>query len=130
MRRITLMAATAALCTSLVAPATAAAAPPPPQMDATACRVNPTTVRIGVSWSHLTVTGGEFFVNTSPVGAGYNSVWNQKGKRGTHSEDLDIGSDIADLVTVNLYNAKDPNDITFEQRVIGVGNDAEELPPC
>ena len=130
MRRITLLAAMAALCTSLVASATAAAAPPAPTMDATACRVNSTTIRIGVSWSHLTVTGGEFFVNTTPQETGYTSAWNQKGKRGSHSEDLNIGSDIADIVTVNLYNAKDPNDITFEQRVIGEGNNAEELLPC
>ena len=33
-------------------------------------------------------------------------------------------------MTVNLYNAKDPNDITFEQRVIGEGKGAEELLPC
>ena len=130
MRRITTLAATAAICLGLMAPATAGAAPPPPTMDATACRVNATTIRIAVSWSHLTVTGGEFFVNTAPLETGYTSAWNQKGKHGSHSEDLNIGSDIADIVTVNLYNAKDPNDITFEQRVIGDGNDAEELLPC
>ena len=35
-----------------------------------------------------------------------------------------------DIVTVNLYNAKDPNNITFEQRVIGDGNNAEEISSC
>jgi hypothetical protein len=130
MRRIILLAATAALCVSLVAPATAGARPPTPTMTATACRVDSTTVRVGVSWSNLAVTGGEIFINTAPLESKYESAWNQKAKHGSHSEDFDVGTDIADLVTVNLYNAKDPNNITFEQRVIGVGNDAEELLPC
>jgi hypothetical protein len=69
-------------------------------------------------------------VNTAPLTTEYTSVWNQKAKNGSHSEDLSIGTDIADIVTVNLYNARNPNNITFEQRAIGEGNDAEELGPC
>jgi len=130
MRRIILLAAAAGMCTSLLAAATAGAAPPTPTMTASACRVDATTVRVAVSWSHLTVTGGEFFINTAPLTTGYQSAWNQRGKRGSHSHDFNTGTDIADIVTVNLYNAKDPDDITFEQRVIGEGNDAEELLPC
>ena len=130
MRRIILLAATAALCASLMTPAIAGAKPPTPTMDATACRVDADTVRVAVSWANLTVTGGEFFINTAPLETGYTSAWNQRGRRGNHTLDFDIGTGIADIVTVNLYNAKDPNDITFEQRVIGEGNDAEELLPC
>ena len=58
------------------------------------------------------------------------SAWNQKARRGSRSQDFNIGTDIADSVTVSLSNAKDPNNITVEQRVIGEGNDAEELLPC
>lgn len=130
MRRIVLLAATAALCTSLVAPATAGARPPTPTMTMTACRVDSSTIRVAVSWSDLAVTGGEIFVNTAPLTTKYTSVWNQKAKSGSHSEDPNIGTDIADIVTGNLYNARNPNNITFEQRVIGEGNNAEELGPC
>jgi len=41
-----------------------------------------------------------------------------------------IDGDIVDLVTVNLYNAKDPDNITFEQRTIGQGNNVEEILAC
>ena len=130
MRRIVLLAAMAALCAGLVAPATASAKPPTPTMTISACRVDASTVRVAVSWSDLAVTGGEIFINTAPLTTEYTSTWNQKTRNGSHSEDLDIGTDIADIVTVNLYNARNPNHITFEQRVIGEGNDAEELGPC
>jgi hypothetical protein len=130
MRRIILWAATAALCTSLAAPATVGAAPPAPMMTLTACRVGAATVRVAVSWSHLAVTGGEFFINTAPLETGYVSAWNQKGKNGSHSLDFNTGTDIADIVTANLYNAKEGPPIPFEQRVIGEGNDAEEILPC
>lgn len=129
MRRIVLLAAVAALFTSLVAPA-AVGAKPGPTMTATACRVDADTVRAAVSWSNLRVTGGEIFVNIAPLETGYTVAWNQKGIKGSHSEDIDTGTDIADFVTVNLYNAKDPNNITFEQRVVGVSDSAEELPSC
>ena len=119
MRRIVLLAAAAALCTSLVAPATAGAKPAPQTMTMTACRVDPSTIRVAVSWTDLAVNGGEIFVNTEPLTTRYGSVWNQKARSGSHSEDLDIGTDIADIVTVNLYNARNPNNITFAQRVIG-----------
>jgi hypothetical protein len=99
-------------------------------MDITACRASSDTVRVGVSWSHLAVTGGQIFINTAPLESESDVAWNQKGKRGSHSEDIFINGDIVDIVTVNLYNAKDPNDITFEQRVIGVGNNAEEILAC
>jgi hypothetical protein len=130
MRRMIRLAATAALFASLGAPATAGARPPSLTVTFTACRVDSTTVRLAVSWSNLAVTGGEFFINTAPLTTGYTSAWNQKAKHGSHTQDFNIGTDIADIVTVNLYNAKDPNNITFEQRVIGEGNDAEELLPC
>jgi hypothetical protein len=130
MRRIILLAATAALCTILVAPATVGANPPIPTMTATACRVDSSTVRVAVSWSDLAVTGGEIFINTAPLESTYESAWNQKAKSGSHSQDFNTGTDIADLVTVNLYNAKNAHHITFEQRVIGEGNDAEEILPC
>jgi hypothetical protein len=130
MRRIILVAALAALCLSLVVPATAAAVPPAPTMDITACRASSDTVRVGVSWSHLAVTGGEIFINTAPLESKYGVAWNQRGKNGRHSEDIFINGDIVDIVTVNLYNDKDPNNITFEQRVIGDGNNAEEILPC
>ena len=130
MRRIVLLAASAAMCLGLVVPATAMAVPPTPTMDITACRAGPDTVRVGVSWSHLPVTGGEIFINTAPLESEYGVAWNQKGKSGRHSEDIFINGDIVDMVTVNLYNAKDPNDITFEQRVIGDGNNAEEILAC
>jgi hypothetical protein len=130
MRRVVSLTALAAVCLSILVPATAAAIPPPPTMDITACRVDGDTVRVGVSWSHLTVTGGEIFINTEPLQSEYGVAWNQKGRHGSHSEDLFIDGDIVDLVTVNLYNAKDPNDITFEQRTIGTGNNAEEIPAC
>jgi len=99
-------------------------------MDITACRVDSDTVRVGVSWSHLTVTGGEIFINTEPLQSEYVVAWNQKGRNGSHSEDMFINGDIVDLVTVNLYDAKDPNNITFEQRIIGEGNNAEEIAGC
>lgn len=99
-------------------------------MTMTACRVDSSTIRVAVSWSNLAVTGGEIFVNTEPLTTGYSSVWNQKARSGSHSEELNIGTDIADIVTVNLYNARNPNNITFEQRVIGEGNYAEELGSC
>jgi hypothetical protein len=127
---MTRLAATAAFFLSLVLPPAASAIPPPPSMDITACRVNSDTVRVGVSWSQLKVTGGEIFINTAPLESKYGAVWNDNGNRGSHSEDIFIDADIADIVTVNLYNAKDPNNITFEQRVIGEGNDVEEIPPC
>ena len=130
MRRIVLLAAAAALCTSVVAPATVGAKPAPPTMTLTACRVDSSTIRVAVTWSNLAVTGGEIFVNTEPLTTKYGSVWNQKTRNGSHSEDLNIGTDIADIVTVNLYNARNPNNITFGQRVIGEGNLAEELGPC
>lgn len=129
MRRIMLLAGLVALITSFVAPATAGAKPAP-TMTATACRVDSDTIRVAVSWSRLRVTGGEIFVNTAPLETGYTRSWNQRAMTGSHSEDIDIGTDIADLVTVNLYNAKDPNNITFEQRVIGTGDNAEEIPAC
>ena len=69
--------------------------------------------------------------STSGRSSRAHATWSQKGKHGTHVENLEIGTDIADLVTVNLYNAKiqDPN--YFVQRVIGIElNDAEELLPC
>ena len=132
MRRIILLAALAALCLSLVVPATAAAVPPGPTMDITACRASSDTVRVGVSWSHLPVTGGEIFINTAPLESEYVVAWNQRGKHGSHSEDIFINGDIVDIVTVNLYDARDPNDITFEQRIIGQvpGNNVEEILAC
>jgi len=132
MRRIVLLAAVAALSLSLVVPATATAVPPAPTMDITACRAGPDMVRVGVSWSHLNVTGGEIFINTAPLESEYVVAWNQKGKHGSHTEDMFINGDIVDIVTVNLYNAKDPNNITFEQRIIGdvPGNNAEEILAC
>jgi len=114
-------------CGSWVA---AAAVPPAPTMDITACRASSDTVRVGVSWSHLPSTGGQIFINTAPLESKYDVVWNQKGKQGSRSEDIFIDGDIVDIVTVNLYNAKDPNNITFEQRVIGDGNNVEEILPC
>ena len=131
MRRIILLAAVAAVCVGLVVPATAAAVPPSPTMTATACRADSHTIHVVVSWSSLAVTGGEIFVDIGPFEPGPHATWSQKGKHGTHVENLEIGTDIADLVTVNLYNAKiqDPN--YFVQRVIGIElNDAEELLPC
>jgi len=130
MRRIISLAAVAALCLSVLIPATAAAVPPTPTMDITACRASSDTVRVGVSWSHLPSTGGQIFINTAPLESKYDVVWNQKGKQGSRSEDIFIDGDIVDIVTVNLYNAKDPNNITFEQRVIGDGNNMEEILPC
>jgi len=130
MRRIVLFAATAAAFLGLVLYATAAAVQPPVQMDITACRVDVDTVHVEVSWSHLTVTGGEIFINTAPLESEYEVAWNDKGKRGSHAEDMFIDGDIVDIVTVNLYNARDPLNITFEQRVIGAGNNAEEISPC
>jgi hypothetical protein len=131
MRRIISLAAVAALCLSLLVPATAAASPPTPTMTATACRADSHTIHVVVSWSSLAVTGGEIAVEVGPFEHGPDVIWNQKGKHGTHVEDIEIGNDIADLVTVNLYNAKiqDPN--YFVQVVIGIElNDAEELLPC
>ena len=130
MRRIVPLAALVAICVSVLVPATAGAVPPTPTMDITACRVDGDTVRVGVTWSHLPSTGGQIFINTEPLQSEYDVVWNQKGKHGTRTEDIFINGDIVDIVTVNLYNAKDPNDITFEQRVIGEGNNAEEVPAC
>ena len=131
MRRIVPLAALVAICVSVLAPATVAAiGPPTPTMDITACRVDGDTVRVGVSWSHLPSTGGEIFINTEPLQSQYVVGWNQKGKHGTRTEEIFINGDIVDLVTVNLYNAKHPNDITFEQRVIGEGNNAEEILAC
>ena len=43
----------------------------------------------------------------------------RRARHGSHVEDLEIGTDIADLVTVNLYNAKIQNQHHFVQRVIG-----------
>ena len=71
-------------------------------MTMTACRLDSSTIRVAVSWSDLAVTGGQIFVNTAPLTAEYTSVWNQQAKSGSHSEDLNIGTDIADIVTVNL----------------------------
>jgi hypothetical protein len=130
MRRIVLLAALSALCLGMIVPGTAVATPPPPTMDITACRASSDTVRVGVEWSHLTVTGGEIFINTAPLESKYGVAWNQRGKSGRHSEDIFINGDIVDIVTVNLYNAKDPNNITFEQQVIGAGNNAEEILAC
>ena len=132
MGRIIRMSALAALCLGMIVPGTAVATPPPPTMDITACRAGPDSVRVGVSWSHLPTTGGEIFINTAPLESEYVVAWNQKGKHGSHSEDIFINGDIVDIVTVNLYNAKDPNDITFEQRIIGQvpGNNAEEILAC
>jgi len=130
MRRIVLFAATAAACLSLSVSAIAAAVQPPVQMDITACRVDADTVHVEVSWSHLTVTGGQIFINTAPLESKYEVAWNDKGKRGSHAEDMFPDGDIVDIVTVNLYNARDPNNITFEQRIIGAGNNAEEISPC
>lgn len=101
-------------------------------MTATACRVDADTVHVAVSWSALPTTGGEIFINTAPLFTGYERAWNQKGKSGSHSEDFDIGTDIADVVTVNLYNDK-VTPITFEQREIGDnegGNNVEEIQAC
>jgi hypothetical protein len=130
MRRIVPLAALVAICVSVLVPATVAAVPPTPTMDITACRVDGDSVRVGVTWSHLPSTGGQIFVNTEPLQSEYDVVWNQKGKHGTRTEEIFIDGDIVDLVTVNLYNAKDPNDITFEQRTIGAGNNAEEILAC
>jgi hypothetical protein len=130
MRRNVVLAASAAFCLALVLPAAASALQPSLTMDITACRVDSETVHVEVSWSHLTVTGGEIFINTAPLESKYEVAWNDKGKRGSHAEDMFIDGDIVDIVTVNLYDAKDPNNITFEQRVIGDGNDAEEISPC
>jgi hypothetical protein len=130
MRRVVSLAALAAMSASILGSVTAAAVPPPLRMDITACRVDSDTVRVGVSWSHLTVTGGEIFINTEPLQSEYRVAWNQKGRNGSHSEDMFINGDIVDLVTVNLYNAKDPNNITFEQRTIGEGNNSEEISGC
>ena len=130
MRHIRLMVVATASLATLVAPATASATPPTPTMVATACRIDATTISVSVSWSSLAVTGGEIFVNIAPLTTGPHIAWNQKGKHGTHTETFDMGTDIADIVTVNLYNAKinDPN--YFVQRVIGDGNDMEELTAC
>lgn len=130
MRRIVPLAVLVAICVSVLVPATVAADPPSPTMDITACRVDGDTVRVGVSWSHLPSTGGEIFINTEPLESEYVVGWNQKGKHGTRTEEIFTNGDIVDLVTVNLYNAKDPNDITFEQRIIGAGNNAEEILAC
>ena len=130
MRRIVLFAATLAACLSLSVSAIAAAVQPPVEMDITACRVDADTVHVEVSWSHLTVTGGEIFINTAPLESEYEVAWNDRGKHGSHAEDMFIDGDIVDIVTVNLYNARDPNNITFEQRIIGAGNNAEEISPC
>lgn len=103
----------------------------PSSMSASACRVDDTQVRVSVTWSNLYVTGGEFMVNIAPLETGYSHAWNWPGRptKGTYTIDMNIGTDIADLVTVNLYNARN-NPITFEQRVLGVGNEVEELSPC
>ena len=132
MRRVVCLGTLAAMCIGVLVPATAAGlGPPAPIMDITACRVDTDTVRVGVSWSHLTVTGGEIFINTAPLETKYGAVWNDHGRRGSHTEEIFINGDIVDIVTVNLYNAKDPNNIEFEQRVIGGdGNSAEEIPAC
>ena len=130
MGRIHVRAATAALAISVLLPGIAVARPPSPTMDITACRVDASTVRVGVSWSDLPVTGGQVFVHPTPVGIPYDAVWNQKGKHGTHSEDIFVGTDIADIVIVNLYNAK-VSPPSFEQRVIGGdGNFMEEIGSC
>ena len=131
MRRIIILAAVAALSLSILVPASAVATPPTPTMTATACRADSHTIHVVVSWSSVAVTGGQIFIEIGPFVPGPDVVWNQKGKHGTHVEDIEIGTDIADLVTVNLYNAKieDPN--YFVQRVIGIElNGAEELLPC
>ena len=130
MRRNVVLAATAAICVAGLMPAAVAAVPPSAAMAITACRVDADTVRVGVTWSHLRVTGGEIFINTAPLESKYEAAWNDNGSRGSHSEDMFIDTDIVDIVTVNLYNAKDPSNITFEQRVIGEGNDVEEILAC
>ena len=131
MRRISLLAALTGLCLSLLVPASAVATPPMPTMTATACRADSHTIHVVVSWAGLAVTGGEIFVDIGPFELGPHVIWNQKGKHGTHVEDLEIGTDIADLVTVNLDNAKIEDPYYFVQRVIGIElNDAEELLPC
>ena len=86
--------------------------------------------RVGVSWSHLPSTGGQIFINTAPLESEYDVTWNQKGKQGSRSEEIFINGDIVEIVTVNLYNAKDPKNITLEQRVIGDGNNVGEILPC
>ena len=128
MRRTVRLAAAAAVTVTLLLPAAVAATPPTPTMTATACRLDASTVRVGVSWSSLPVTGGEIFINNAPLESKYEVAWNQKGRHGTHVEDMFVDGDIADVVTVNLYNDKIPG--WFEQRVIGEGNDAEEILPC
>ena len=132
MRRIIRMSALVALCLGMIVPGTAVATPPSPTMDITACRASSDTVRVGVSWAHLPSTGGQIFINTAPLESEYDVVWTQRGKHGSRSEDIFINGDIVDVVTVNLYNAKDPNNITFEQRIIGQvpGNNAEEILAC
>ena len=130
MRRNVVLAATAALSLGALLPAMVSAMPPSPTMDITACRVDADTVHVGVAWSHLRVTGGEIFINTAPLETGYEAAWNDNGNHGSHAEDIFIDGDIVDLVTVNLYNAKDPNNITFEQRVIGEGDNTEEILAC
>jgi hypothetical protein len=110
MRRILLLAATAALLTSLVAPATAGAKPvKPPIVNASACKLSATVVHIAVSWSNLRTTGGEFFINILPLTGKYEYAWNWRGSSfsGSFSHDIvmDTG-DLANSVLVNLYNDK------------------------
>lgn len=117
MRRIMLLAVTAALLTSLVAPATAGAKPvKPPIVNASACKASATVVRIAVSWSNLRTTGGEFFINIAPLTGKYSYGWNWNAPKfsGKFSHDIVMDSgDLANSVLVNLYNATDPNNITF-----------------
>jgi len=101
-------------------------------MIATACRVDSHTVRVGVTWSAIPTTGGEIFINIGHLTAGPHIAWNQKGRSGTHTELFEMGTDIADVIVVNLYNAKD-NPVSFVQREIGDpdgGNGIEEIGAC
>ena len=129
MGRIVLFAAAAALALGALLPATAGAIPPVPTMTATACRVDPDTMRVTVAWSALPSTGGEMFIDTIPPDFELGVIWNQKGKHGTHAEEFVITGRVIDSVVVNLYDAKRPG--FFEQRQLGDDDEAEfVLSPC
>ena len=110
MRRVMLLAAAAALVTSLVAPGTVGAKPvKPPIVNASACKLSATVVHIAVTWSNLRTTGGEFFINILPLTGKYSYAWNWKGPANSGSFSHDIVMDPGDLansVLVNLYNDK------------------------
>ena len=129
MRRIVVLAATAALAMSALGFATASAIPPVPTMTIAACRVDPDTMRVTVTWSALPSTGGEMFIDTIPPDFELGVIWNQKGKHGTHVEEFEITGRVIDSVVVNLYDAKRPG--FFEQRQLGDDDEVEfVLPPC